>query len=217
MGDSTFLQIFLLVNVFLVGVFTAVASRHAYAHFHPTHHEPEKPRAAAPPRVQLPPEVKERLLRTSQANFESILNRSAADLQHDLKATTIHLNTQLDKLGSKIVADEMQRYHTDLEQLRKQAETTLNKAQSDIGQHQTDIKSKLAEQQAQLESKLQEDIIAEKERLIQQIDTKLADAVASFLMETLQHNVDLGAQSVYLTALLDEHKDELISGVKNEA
>jgi hypothetical protein len=48
------------------------------------------------------------------------------------------------------------------------------------------------------------------------MDTKLADAVTSFLMETLQHNVDLGAQSAYLTAMLDEHKDELVKGVKHE-
>jgi hypothetical protein len=37
----------------------------------------------------------------------------------------------------------------------------------------------------------------------------LGDAVASFLIDTLQHEVDLGAQTNYLIKTLDEHKDEL--------
>jgi hypothetical protein len=45
----------------------------------------------------------------------------------------------------------------------------------------------------------------------------LADAVASFLIETMQHNVDLGAQSTYLTTMLEEHKTELTKGIIDEA
>ena len=62
-----------------------------------------------------------------------------------------------------------------------------------------------------------EEITNEKEKLIQQIDTRLADAVTSFLIETLGHNVDLGAQNKYLIEMLEEHKPELIKGVKDEA
>ena len=60
-------------------------------------------------------------------------------------------------------------------------------------------------------------MLAEKQRLLQQIDTKLADAVASFLMETLQHNVDLGAQSAYLTAMLEEHKTDFAKELSDES
>ena len=52
--------------------------------------------------------------------------------------------------------------------------------------------------------------------MIQQIDTRLAEAVTSFLIETLQHNVDLGAQSAYLTAQLEEHKADFIKEVADE-
>ena len=48
------------------------------------------------------------------------------------------------------------------------------------------------------------------EQIIGQLDTKIADGIASFLVETLQHNVDLGAQTAYLTAQLEEHKADLI-------
>lgn len=217
MTTSLFLQIFLIFNVFMIGVFAAVALRHAYAHFRPHTHEEEKPKPHAAPRVQLPPAVRERLLRSAQANFEAILNRSAAELQHDLKATSIQLNRQLEKLGSDIIANEMKQYRTALDHLRAQAEASMTGAQAEIIAYQADLKAKLDQSQATQEGKLAEQLAAEQERLIQQIDTKLADAVASFLTETLQHNVDLGAQSPYLTAMLEEHKAELTKGVKNEA
>jgi len=41
--------------------------------------------------------------------------------------------------------------------------------------------------------------------------------VASFLTETLQHNVDLGAQSAYLTAMLEEHKADFAKEVADES
>ncbi|HET8883889.1 MAG TPA: hypothetical protein VFM68_00255 [Candidatus Saccharimonadales bacterium] len=214
--NPTLLQLFLLANVFLIGVLTALAVRHAYAHFRPpTQHESDKPHPT-PQRMNLPPAVKERLLRSSQANFEAILNRSASELQHDLKATSIQLNRQLEKLGAEIVSDEMKRYRESLDKLRQQAEATLGGAQTEIANHQAELKVKLAERQTELEAKLTEDMTAEQQRLVAQIDTKLADAVASFLTETLQHNVDLGAQSAYLTAMLEEHKAELTKGVTDE-
>jgi hypothetical protein len=50
--------------------------------------------------------------------------------------------------------------------------------------------------------------------LAAQLEEKLSDAVSSFLLEALQHSVDLGAQAQYLTTVLEEHKAELIEGVK---
>lgn len=213
--SPTFLQIFLLLNVFLIGALTAVAIRHAYAHFRPPHHEEEKPHKPAP-NTHLPPAVREQLLHAAKANFQVVLEKSANQLQRDLDSTAAQLNKQLEKLGSKIIDDETERYRTTLQLLRDQAEATINGAQADVTQHQTDIQAQLAEHQAKLEAELNAKMTAEHDRLVQQLDTKLADAVSSFLVETLQHNVDLGAQSTYLTAMLEEHKDELTKGIKNE-
>ena len=215
MTSSLFLEILLLLNVFFMGALAVVAVRHAYAHFRPQV-PPEKPRPHAQP-VRLSPEARDKLLQAAQTNFQTVLDRSAVELQRDLRLTAAGLDKQLGKLGARIISDEMQRYHTTLGQLRQQAETVMNGAQTEISTHQTDLKAKLIEHQAQLEAKLTADITAEHQRLTQQIDTKLADAVASFLMETLQHDVDLGAQSAYLTAMLEEHKAELAKGVGDES
>lgn len=218
--SNILLQSFLMLNIFIMGILVSVAVRHAYAHFRPQQHEEvEKPHshAQAAQGAHLPLAVKERLLQASQAHFQAVLNRSAAELQQDLKSTAFHLNKQLGKLGTDIISDEIKRYHASIDQLRKQTETTMISAQAEIAIHQADIKSKLAKRQTELETKMVEDIAAEKQILIQNIDTKLADAVASFLTETLQHNVDLGAQTAYLTSMLEEHKAEIIKGVNDEA
>lgn len=214
--NTLFLQLFLFINVFLIGVLATIAIRHAYAHFRPHPSEPSKPRAVAQV-VHLPPATKERLLHASEANFQAVLARSATQLDHNLQATASQLNKQLEKLGNEIISDEMTRYRASLDELRARTELTIGSAQSEIVRHQAELKAKLAERQAELEAKLMEEIKVEKQQLLQQIDTKLADAVASFLLETLQHNVDLGAQSTYLTAMLNEHKAELTKGIIDEA
>jgi hypothetical protein len=214
--NPTFLQIFLFINIFLIGALVAVAVQHAYAHFKPHPHDVEKPRPTTQP-VHLPPSVRERLLQSAEGKFQAMLDRSADQLEHNLQTTAIQLNKQLEKLGAEIISDEMKRYREGLDELRARTEITIGSAQTEIAQHQADLTTKLAERQVELEAKLADDMAAEKQHLVQQIDTRLADGVASFLLETLQHNVDLGAQSAYLTAMLDEHKTELVKGVTDEA
>lgn len=214
--NPTFLQIFLLINVFLGGALTTMAIRHALAHFKPHTHDAEKAHRPTQEHPQLSREAKERLLKASEAKLQAVLDRSADHLERSLTETTGRLDRQLERLGSKIISDEMARYNKALDDLQAHTQLSISGAQTEITQHQNDLKAKLLERQAELESKLTEDMAAEKERLVAELDTKLADAVASFLIETLKHDVDLGAQNTYLLKMLDEHKDEITKGVKSE-
>ncbi len=211
-----FLQFFLFFNVFLIGVLTTVAARHAYAHFRPAKPEVKEPPRPATEVVHLPTAVRERLVNNAQVNFNDVVERSARELDDKLNATSIQLNKQLEQVGTEIINDEMKRYRQRLDELRSWTETSMGGAEKQIVRHQAELKAKLDERQVQLEKRLEEDMAAEKEAMVKRLDTKLADAVASFLVETLQHNVDLGAQSAYLTATLEEHKAELVKGVVNE-
>jgi F0F1-type ATP synthase membrane subunit b/b' len=202
MEGITLLQIFLLINVFIIGVLTAVGVRHAWAHFRTKPEKADKPTSQP---VRLPPEVREKMLAKAEAEFKAILDRASTEMQTDLKTTTANLSEQLEKLGKSIAETESERYKTTLESLRTQAETVIVAAQSEVKDHQTDIKAKLSD-----------NIKQEQDRLIAQLDTKLGDAVSSFLTETLQHNVDLGAQMPYMIASLEEHKAELIKGITGE-
>jgi len=197
------LQIFLLVNVFLIGVVTAVAARHAYAHFKPQKHQPEKPHGP-----RLPAEVKERLLRDAANQFKAVLDFSADELRDDLKNTSAKLNKELESLGGDIVETEMRRYQSSLEKLRQETEEAIEGAKTDITKHQEELRAKLTEHEVLMKVKLAKEVNIQKEHLLKQIDNKLADAAASFLIETLRHDIDLGAQTKFLTQTLEEHKEE---------
>lgn len=208
------LQVFLLINVFIIGVVASIAARHAYAHFRP-HPEDKKARQAeqAP---HLPAAVKEQLLLEAKQKFQAAIEHATKELETDLQKSTEQVTKQLHTLATDIVTTELDRYKTTLEALRAQTEASLTSATSEIAAHQTDIHADLAKQKTELVAKMHDEIATEKQQLIAQIDTKLADAVTSFLVETLGHNVDLGAQSDYLISVLDEHKAEFTKRVTDE-
>ena len=93
-----------------------------------------------------------------------------------------------------------------LEQLNKKAKTSMTDISDDIDGYKDQLKQDM---QAQMKSAQQQ--------LTEQIDAKLADAVSSFLVETLGHNVDLGAQEDYLVKSLEAHKDELRREVSGDS
>lgn len=214
--SNGFLQSVLVINAFLIGAATVIAIRHALAHFRPHAHDADKNHAPQQA-VKLPPAVKEELLQKAQANFQKILDNAASQLQLDLSKTTAQLNKQLETLGGEIVSDEMKRYRASLEELQKNTEVSIASTKDSLNQHQEDLKTAMAEHQKELLARMNEEIAAEKEQLLTQIDSKLADAAASFLIETMQHDVDLGAQVPYLTKMIEEHKDDFKKEVGDES
>lgn len=215
--NFTFLEGFLFVNVFIVGGLLALALQHAYIHFKHRDDDHEKLRKSIKQDNHLPADLREKLIQASEVKYQAVIDHSATDLGNDLQKITNRVDSKLEKLSNEIVDDETKRYQTNIDKMRKEAETAMASAQKEIADHQQKLKDELEKQQVASKAKLDEEIATEKEKLLQQIDTKLADGVTSFLIETLGHNVDLGAQNKYLIEMLEEHKIELAKGIKNEA
>jgi hypothetical protein len=214
MSSTLLLQIYVLLTVFLVGVIATVAARFAWAHFHPPVEE-KKP-LPGDLGIHLAPDIRHELIHTAEAKFQATVEASVKQLQDELETSSSQINDHLRKLGTAVVTDEMERFKTLMDELKKQTETTVLGGQSELAQHQTELRAQLDAKQKEQEAKLIEEIANEKKLILAQIDTKLSDAVASFLIETLQHNVDLGAQSEYLTAMLEEHKADFAKRVTDE-
>lgn len=214
--DSTLLLIFIIINGLAIGAVAVVGLRHAHAHFRQEKPEPahSKPQAQT---LKLAPDVKERILAAAAVKYEKILDRSADELQKDMSSTSDMLSKKLDKLAEGIIEKELERYRNSLEEIRINTAHELSAAKADIETHQQDLQKKLAEREAELRAQMDTELAAEKQQLIDQIDSRLADAVASFLLENLGHNVDLGAQTAYLTQLLEEHKEDFKKEVADGA
>ena len=195
---STFLIIFLIIDVFVIGMLSPIAYRHWQEHYKPSKKAPEKP--------ELPVNLKEHMLHESQEQLQTVLEKSVGDLQHDLESTTDQINNLIKQFAGEIVGDELGRYRAELAKLHKQADADMSSIKEAIAGHQTEVEAQVATI-----------IETEKQFLLKQIDTKLADAVGSFLVEALQHNVDLGSQEAYLVQLLEEHKADFASEVKSES
>jgi hypothetical protein len=116
-----------------------------------------------------------------------------AELELDLAKRRGELQTQIES------------HQATLERTLQELQTTI---ETSLQQRQALFAQKMAEREAALDTALDSQIAKEREVLLQQIDTKLGDAVASFLLNSLGTNVDLGAQTPYLLQLLESHKDE---------
>jgi hypothetical protein len=196
------LQIFWVLNVLVIGAVATLAVQHYLAHKHQSE-SPEKPKANVP---ALPPELKEQLIKESQEKFQAALNHLVEGLQKDLETTAADLNKQLTSGGIETIGEELKRYREELSALHQQANSAVGDYQKEITEYQAELRQTLATE-------------AENERsfIRQQLDAKLSDAVVAFLLETLQHNVDLGAQGPYLTAMLEEHKADLLQEITGES
>lgn len=202
---NLFLEIFLLIDAFLIGIVATVAVRHGLAHFRPEKHDAEKARHQSPD-TPLPPEIKKQMQAKAAGNFEALIDKYSSQLQKDLRASEDNLTARLEKLSADIVSRETDRYRQELEKLHAKVEATDKSAESEIKKSEDELKAQM-----------EQEIAEQKQRKLEQLDAKISDAVTSFLLETLGHDVDLGAQSKYLTAQLEAHKAEIIKGVSDEA
>ena len=296
-GGILWLQIFILVNVFLLGIIGTVAFMHYRSHLHPE--APVKKKALP----MLPLDARQRLIDEAEDDYAKVLHKSAAAFEKDLESTSSQLSEQLAKIGTAIVTDEMDRYKSELTSMRDETAKKIGTSSAEIETHQTELRAQLTERQtamdaklaeyqaeleqkiaartseleqeftemqgryakkqaeleaqlaqqetelassvkarelklaehqatledeltqrqeayatkqAELEARLEAEMLKRRDAYVAQLDTKLSDAVAAFLADTLGHNVDLGAQTSYLVSQLEAHKDELIKEVSGD-
>lgn len=163
----------------------------------------------------------ERQLADHQSENEARLNDRQAELNKELAERKSAYDAKQAEIESQLadhqaVVEEKLRTHQEkLMTALTQRESQLAEIQAALENDLVNRQSQHAKAQQQLEAQLAESIEQKKQFLAKQIDTKLADAITSLLVESLGKNIDLGAQAPYLTALLEEHKDELKQGVKD--
>jgi hypothetical protein len=204
----SWVDIFLVVNILVIGALLTLAAQHAYAHFRPRREI--KPTTHGNQNAHIPADVRQHLIEAAEANYQNVLNKAAVDLQRDLETTAAKLNEQLGAVGGTIIQEELKKNQT-------QMDATAGVVSKKLAAQEAELESSLIKSTEEMQARLAEELANEKQRLAQLLDTKLADAVASFLVETLGKEVDLGAQAAYLTSMLEAHKDELIKGVTDEA
>lgn len=205
------LALIVYINVFMAGVVITLVIWYTYAHF-ANKKNPAKPKIEVP---SLPKATRDRLMLEAEEKFNKVILHAKSELEEDLHEAATAIVNNLKVIGNDVAKTEMDRYRAGLEEVRKQTESTIQNATSEVTKHQEEIKTSLENHRKQLEEALTKNIADEKQRRIDDMDSKLADAVTAFLLETLGHDVDLGAQTTYITKMLDEHKAEIAKELDN--
>ena len=198
---NLFLQIFLYVDVFIIGAVFAVAISHAYAHFKTTH---QKPTPKEKKEVPLTKSVRDRLITDAEAKYASVIDRASEQFSKEMSITTDKINASITKLASDIMKKEHDQFDQLLSEYKSRAVNTMENTKNQTVTYENELKAKL-----------EQEVEQEKQRLIQLVDSKLADALLSFLTESMPHEVDLGAQTDYLIKQLEQHKQEFKQAIES--
>lgn len=135
-------------------------------------------------------EVREKLIKSGE--------EAAKRLQQSLTNTVDQITADINDMTSTQLAQEFEKYQVSLQALRDQSITEFNKVQKELDQEKT-----------RLIEHLDKEVAAEREKRMDQFNQRLNDVVASYLTESLGNQVDLGAQSTYIFAALQQHKEDI--------
>lgn len=161
---------------------------------------PQAPIAPAAPLPDLAQETRE-----AEARYQQAIESAAGQFSQDLDATSQLINDQIKRMSVEIISQELEQYKADIDRLRQEAAASLGQ-----------VTTAVQEERQKMQQAMEAEVAAEKQRRLAEFEAKLGETVSSFLLETLKHNVDLGAQSAYLMATLEEHKAELVAEVKGD-
>lgn len=134
----------------------------------------------------------------ARAQLSKAAETAAKRLKESLDNTVDQIASNINDMTSTQLAQEFEKYQVSLQALRDQSIAEFNKIQKELDQRK-----------GELLDHLEREVAKEQSRRVEQLTTKLNDVVASYLTETLGNQVDLGAQSTYIFAALQQHKDDI--------
>lgn len=199
---NIFLQIFLYIDVFVIGVAATLAVRHGREHLKTKKEIKVTP--SHPSKEAIPKEIKQRLIEESEEKYRQVLDRSTNRLTKELDDTVERINKTVKNLAADIITKELEGFEKIFQDYKDKADKELEGTKAQTDQYHNELRKKLDDEANQ-----------ERQRLHELIDNKLADVVMSFLLEAMQHEVDLGAQTDYLMKQLEDHKEEFKQAVSS--
>ena len=201
LGGSLTLTVFLLINMFVLGIVVALAYSHARAHFRP---ETDAKKKVTLP--MLPHDMRQRILEEAEGDYEKVLRKSAISFEKDLDSTTAHLTRQLNEISGHIMDDEMARYKASLANLHDETEKKLGTSSAEIDSHQEELRAKLAERQSAMDQQL-----AEHQH---ELETKLAERTTELEREFRELQTEYAKKQAALEADISEQETKLSASLR---
>jgi hypothetical protein len=143
-------------------------------------------------------EFREELRNHGRLYFDKIINENAMFLQQDLRLTSSQLNEYMKKEIGKKLEEQFASYEQSMKDAQAMAlesiQNTMRAAE---------------EQRVQMTAEMQAAIAAEKERLIANFESNMADIVNHYLAEAFGNQLDLKDQIGYIVGEMEANKEAM--------
>lgn len=196
------LQVFLVINVFILGIVVTVAILHARENKHAKNPSKQSNNDS----TVLPAGLRERMLENAIGDYQQIIDDSRKDLKANLDATINELNQQIEKTSRQIVDEGMQQYRGTMKQIGSEASEDIDEATKDVVEYQEKLKRKLAEKQAEFDEKLSLYRTA--------LDAKLAEHRAKLEAELTERQNEYARAKTESLARITREQSELEASIK---
>lgn len=149
---------------------------------------------------------REELRNRGRLHFEKIIGENAMFLQQDLRLTTSQLNDYMKQEITKTLKDEFSKYEQSITDAKQMAVESLAKTQVAI-----------EEQRQMLGKQLEEQIVAEKARIIARFEQNMAEIINHYVLAAIGNQIDLTDQLEYILSDLEANKQAILEDISNGA
>jgi hypothetical protein len=151
-------------------------------------------------------QFREELRNRGRLHFEKIIGENAMFLQQDLRLTTSQLNDYMKTEITTKLKQEFEKYEQSIADAKQMAVESIEKTNQAI-----------EEQRQVLSGKVEEEVAAEKELLLQHFEKNMADIVNHYVLEAVGDQIDLSDQLDYILADLEANKKAIIEDIRSGA
>lgn len=151
-------------------------------------------------------EFREELRNRGRLHFEKIIGENAMFLQQDLRLTTSQLNEYMKQEITRTLQEEFAKYERSIEDAKQLAIESISRTQAAIEQ-----------QRGILEEQLHTEVAAEKQRIIKNFETNMADIVNHYVIAAIGNQIDLNDQLEFILGDLEQNKTAILEDVNSGA
>jgi hypothetical protein len=149
---------------------------------------------------------REELRNRGRLHFEKIISENAMFLQQDLRLTTSQLNEYMKDEITRNLKEEFAKYEQSINDAKQLAIDSIQKTNSAI-----------EEQRAQMGEQVQQQIVAEKQQLVERFEQNMTDIVNHYVLAAIGDQIDLNDQLEYILADLEANREAIIQDILHGA
>jgi len=151
-------------------------------------------------------EFREELRNRGRLHFEKIIGENAMFLQQDLRLTTSQLNEYMKTEITRKLQEEFNKYEQSIMDAKQLAIESIQKTNTAID-----------EQRQILSQQVQQEIVAEKQQLLEHFEANMADIVNHYVLAAIGNQIDLNDQLEYILGDLEANKNAILEDIQHGA